>query len=405
MPSTFGELLRQSRKQRGLSLADLAAATYTSRGHIANLEAGRRPASGEIAVAVDIALDSGGTLVAAHAAEERDRQQQAATRRTLAASLAASRELAGLADLDLDALQDGVEETAIDYLAMPPGPMLHRAHTMRDDIVTRLRDHRHSPAERSDLLVAAGRLSGVLAYAALDLGDDAAALEHTHAASRCASSARDTELMLWTRGTQSLIARFQGDYGRALAFVDDGLQHASTGVPGTGAARLLSGRAQCLANLGDSRGANKALDEAEHAHESVSRKDGAGGLFTFSETKRRYYAGSSLIWPGGEGDAARAEREALGAIHEWESMHADERSLDDERLAHIYVATARVQQRDVDGATEIMRPILALPEQDRISWIMKRAARVGSLLAAPTFRGSTTAAQLRADIEALSVTT
>lgn len=400
MPS-YGELLRQARKQRGLSLAELATATYTSRGHIANLESGRRLASGEIAMATDIALDCDGILVAAQVAEERERQQQATTRRTLAASLAASRELAGLADLDIDALQDGVEETAIDYLAESPGPMLHRAHAMRADIVDRLRDHRHSPTERSDLLVAAGRLSGVLAYAALDLGDDAAALEHTYAASRCASSARDTELLLWTRGTQSLIARFQGDYGRALAFVDDGLQYASPGVPGTGSARLLSGRAQCLANLGDSAGAHAALDEAEHAHESVTRRDGAGGLFTFSETKRRYYAGSSLIWPGGEGDAARAEREALAAIHEWERMSTDERSLDDERLAHIYVATARVQQRDIDGAAEIMQPVLSLPEQDRISWIMKRAQRVSSLLVAPSYRGSATAAQLRADIDAL----
>lgn len=401
MPS-FGDLLRQARKQRGMSLAELAAATYTSRGHIANMEAGRRASTRDFAAAADVTLRAGGLLVTAHEDEETERQQQAATRRTLAASLAASRDLMGIAELDVDDLQAGVEETAIDYLAMPPGPMLHRAHDLRDDVLARLRDHRHGAAERTDLLVAAGRLSGVLAYAALDLGDPDAALEHTRAARRCATTARDVELLLWVRGTQSLIARFDGDYGRALAYVNDGLRHATPGIPGTGTARLLSGRAQCLANLGDSRGANAALDAAEHAHEDVSRTDGAGGLFTFSETKRRYYAGSSLIWPGGEGDAARAEREALGAISEWEQMPAEERSLDDERLAHIYVATARVQQRDVDGAAEIMRPILDLPEQDRISWIMKRAARVSSLLAAPEYQGSTTAGQLRADIDALT---
>jgi hypothetical protein len=241
----------------------------------------------------------------------------------------------------------------------------------------------------------------VLTYAALDLGDPDAAHEHAHAAARCAQLAGDMELLLWTRGTQSLISRFQSDYGRALDFVEDGLAHVRPGIPGTGQARLLSGRAQCLANLGDSRGANETLDEAERVHEAVHRPDSLAGLFTFSETKRRYYAGSSLIWPGGPGDAARAEREAMAAIQAWEQMPVAERSLDDERLAHIYVATARVQQGNVEGAAAAMTPILTLPSEAQISWIGKRAARVGALLAAPRFRGAAVAVDLRQAIASL----
>ena len=37
--------------------------------------------------------------------------------------------------------------------------------------------------------------------------------------------ASDPELIMWVRGTQSLIARFNGDYGIALDYVRDGLQH------------------------------------------------------------------------------------------------------------------------------------------------------------------------------------
>ncbi|ONK09260.1 helix-turn-helix transcriptional regulator [Streptomyces sp. MP131-18] len=397
----FAELLRQHRSAARLSYGALADLTHYDRAHIHHIEHGRRAATADFAIAADEALSAAGALVAAFEREETDRRTQAANRKTLAAALAASRDLAALADLELDDLHSGVEETAIDYLASPPGPMLHRAHALRGDVFSRLRDHRHGPGQRTDLLIVAGRLSGILAYAALDLGAPDSALEHAQAAASCAQLAGDTELLLWSRGTQSLISRFQGDYAAAIDFVEDGLARAQPGVPGTGVARLLSGRAQSLANLGDSRGANFALDEAERVHESVDRPDSVPGLFAFSDTKRRYYAGSSLIWPGGPGDAQRAEREALSAIASWQRMSVAERSLDDERLAHIYVATARVQQNNVEGAAAAMAPILTLPAEEQISWIVKRASRVEALLAAPRFRGSSAAVDLRQAIAAI----
>lgn len=399
--TAFSDLLRHHRTAAGYSYGQLADLTHWDRSHIAHLEARRRTPSADFAAAADATLRAGGALIAAHEREDAQRRRQAATRRTLAASLAASRDLAALVELELDELAAGAAEAAVDYLSSPPTPMLHRAHALRDAGLERLRDHRHGPGGRGDLLVAVGRLSGVLAYAALDLGDASAAHEHAYAAGRCAQLAGDAELLLWVRGTQSLISRFGGDYGAALDFVEAGIATGGPGVPGTGMARLLSGRAQCLANLGDSPGAHAALDEAERAHESLVAADSIAGLFTFSETKRAYYAGSSLIWPGGQGDAERAEREALAAIRSWEAMPAGERSLDDERLAHVYVATARVQQGNVEGAADAMAPILQLGADEQISWITKRAGRVDALLAAPRFRGSQAAEDLRQGIRAL----
>ena len=396
----FAEQLRQRRFESGLSLADLADRVHFNRGHIHHVETGQRVAGRQFAEAVDVALGAAGALVAAFEHDEQDRQEQAATRRTLAASLAATRDLLDLAELDIDQVHEGIEETAVDYLATPPGPMLLRAQALREDVLARLRDFRHSPDERADLYVAAGRLSGVLAYAALDLGDSDAALEHARAAGLCAQYAGDTELLMWIRGTQSLIARFRGDYGIALDFVRDGLQYAGD-APGTGEARLLCGEAQCLANLGDSRAANRVLNAAEQARERVQRPDSLGGLFTFSEVKQRYYAGSSLIWLDGGDDARRAEREASAAIEAWQQMPVEQRSLDDERLAHIYVATARVQLGNVEGAAEAMAPILALPRDAQISWINKRAHRVASMLSVPRYQGSPAATDLREAISAL----
>jgi transcriptional regulator with XRE-family HTH domain len=399
--TTFPELLRTLRMQAGLSLAGLAQHVHYDRTSLHHYETGRRPAPLEVAEAADEVLRADGRLVQAWERDDLERRQAAATHRVRAAALAMSRDLTALADLDISELQDGVSVTAVDYLASPPGPMVDRAHVLRGEAFERLRSGHHRPQDRSDLYVAAGRLSGVLSYALLDMGDAEQALEHATAAGRCAEFAGDAELAAWVAGTKSLIARFQGDYGRALEFVRDGYQWVGHGQ-GTGEARLRCGEAQCLANLGDSRAANSALDAAEDARERIRRPDTLSGLFGFSQAKQSYYAGSSLIWLQGGHDAERASREAVTAIELWQSGPADERSLDDERLAHIYLATARVQLDDVEGAADAIRPVLSLPVEEQISWIVKRADRLAGMLSAPRYAGNRTAEETVEAINALA---
>jgi tetratricopeptide (TPR) repeat protein len=239
----------------------------------------------------------------------------------------------------------------------------------------------------------------VLAYAALDLGDAAGAATHAEGAWVCAERAGDNELRAWVRGTQSLIARFDSDYARALSYVQDGLRYAA---PGTAWVRLLCGLAQCRANLGDSAGANRALNVALREREKITSPDSVGGLFAFSEAKQHYYAGSSLIWLGGGADAQRAVREASEAIALWEREPPECRSLDDEALAHVYQATAHLQLGDVDAAGAALRPVLALPTDRQISWITKRVGQVGDLLREPPFQHSVAAGELYDEIRALA---
>jgi transcriptional regulator with XRE-family HTH domain len=398
---TFPELLRTLRLEAGMSLARLAQHIHYDRTSLHHWETGRRPAPLEVAEAADEALQAGGRLVAQWRCEDLARREAAAVHRTRAAALAMSRDLSALADLDISELQEGVAVTAVDYLASPPGPMMDRAHVLRGEAFERIRSGHHRPQDRSDLYVTAGRLSGVLSYALLDMGDADEALEHATAAGRCAEFAGDAELSAWVAGTKSLIARFQGDYGRALEYVRDGYQWVGHGH-GTGEARLRCGEAQCLANLGDSRAANQALDGAEAARERIRKADTLEGLFGFSRAKQCYYAGSSLIWLQGGHDAERAAREAIEAISLWRSGPVEERSLDDERLAHIYLATARVQLDDVEGAADALAAVLSLPVEEQISWIVKRMERVAGMLSAPRYAGNQTAAATVEAINALA---
>jgi hypothetical protein len=134
----------------------------------------------------------------------------------------------------------------------------------------------------------------------------------------------------------------------------------------------------------------------------MRRPDSLGGLFGFSQAKQSYYAGSSLIWLQGGHDAERAAREASAAIAAWQSGPVEERSLDDERLAYIYLATARVQLDDVEGAADAIRPVLSLPLEEQISWIVKRADRLAGMLGAPRYAGNRTAVETVEAINALA---
>ncbi|MFI1018920.1 helix-turn-helix domain-containing protein [Streptomyces sp. NPDC020965] len=396
----FSGELRRRRREAGLSLGELAERTHYDRCHLHHVESGRRAATGPLAEAVDGALCANGELLEAWQRDHRLRREAAASRQTRAAALAASQDLGALVEIDIAELHAGAVETAIDYLAARPGPMMNRAHALRDEALGRVRSGRHRPSELTDLYRTVGRLSGILAYALLDMGNPREAMQHAVAAGRCAAFAGDTGLAAWVAGTQSLIARFQGDFDLALHYARGGLRRAGS-RQGTGEARLRCGEAQCLANLGDSRGANRALNAAEDARDRMREPDSDAGLFGFSRAKQCYYAGSSLIWLGGGRDAHRAVRETVAAIGIWRVAPVAERSLDDERLAQVYLATARAQLGEVEGAAEAVRPVLSLPAEDRISWIVKRVDRLAGMLSAPRYDGNRTAAETVEAIRAL----
>jgi transcriptional regulator with XRE-family HTH domain len=380
----FGPSMKRLRLRAGLGLRELARRTPTDPGYLSKIESGGREPSAELAGAIDAALHAGGELLAL--APKPD---------LLEDSVRDSRRLAQiLCAKPAPEVADGIgartAQLAVDYLGKPPRPMLEQSLELRKTAVQALRRSRAAAAD--DLALWIGHLSGILAYAALDLGQADAALAHADAAFAAAERAGSNELRAWVRGTQSLVLRFAGRYVDALRHAERGLQYCDAG---TARVRLLCGVAQSAANLGDTRAAHEALDAARAAREHVSGVDAMGGLFTFSEAKQAYYSGSSLIWLPDPKDARQARDEADNAIALWRTSAADERSLDDEALAHVYAATASVQLHDLEAAVGYLEPILGLPEEQRISWIRKRMARVAQMLAAPPYNTDPLADELR----------
>jgi transcriptional regulator with XRE-family HTH domain len=399
----FGLLLRELRQARGMSLSGLANMIHFNRSYISNVEAGKRLPEKVFADLADRELRAAGKLFSCWKIADDARRSHGKIRQMLISATQESEFLSALDadDIDSEPVGGTIGWLAVSYLNTPPAPMLAEAARLRSAVVRALKS-RDKPGElERDYLIAAGRLSGVLAYAALDLGVVRDARLHANAAFRCAERADDNELRAWTRGTQSLIARFDNDYRVALDLAREGYENYSG--RGTSAPRLLCGVAQSLANLGDSKGANEALAQAADSREKMRTADSLSGLFGFSEAKQHYYAGSSLIWLDGPENARRAAYEASKAIEIWQKSPMPERSLDDEALAHIYWATALVKLDEIDEAGVVLRPIFDLPPERRISWIAKRMRRISDMLTDHRYSRSPLANNLREEILAYDV--
>jgi len=300
-------------------------------------------------------------------------------------------------EVDLDQLHQSAADLGIAYLASPPRPMLEQGNALRSELTRRLLSGAFRKHQLGDLYLTLARVSGVLAYAALDIGDSRAAMVHGQATFHLANLAGNDEMRAWARGTQSLIARFDQNFPRAQWFLEDGMRYAGSG---TSEIRLLCGMAQVAAHHGNTQRALDLLEKA-HAARRRARPDSVEGLFGFSPAKEAYYSGSSLMWlPEKRALNIAAERSAM-AIEIWKREPIEQRSLDDEALAHVYRATALLRLGDIDAAMNAVRPVLELPEERRISWLAKRVNNLASILSRdPRFSGSRIAASAREELEA-----
>ncbi|MCK2239752.1 MULTISPECIES: tetratricopeptide repeat protein [unclassified Crossiella] len=112
----FGARMREFREERGLSLADLHLCTHISKGHLGNLEQGKRQPSPEIALTIDRALYAQGELAALAGAARRTR----AHHRARPAELPAARHFVGRVR-QLDLLQQARQRASLITIDGPAG--------------------------------------------------------------------------------------------------------------------------------------------------------------------------------------------------------------------------------------------------------------------------------------------
>jgi hypothetical protein len=86
------------------------------------------------------------------------------------------------------------------------------------------------------------------------------------------------------------------------------------------------------------------------------------------------------MWLPDKQSLRAAAQSARAAIEMWQRESGKSCALDDEVLAHIYLATARLKLGEIEGAMEAVAPAMHLPTKRKTSWMRKRVANLRAIL-------------------------
>ncbi|TWP51479.1 XRE family transcriptional regulator [Lentzea tibetensis] len=292
--------------------------------------------------------------------------------------------------LILDHVQYELRRVAVDYVHAPLKPVFDDLIRLRDVTFGLVRERPH-PKQSRELFFLTGTNLLLLAHASQNLGEPGSGMAQARAAAACAEQADHDGLRAWVAGTQALIAEWTRRCSEAVDFARRGQEFA---VTAESRGRLASLEARCLARTGKKEEALVALARAQRAWDTGPESDDLGefgGLLTFPAAKANYYAGGVLSLVG---EHEQAERAALKAISMYENGLVEDRSYGDEALARVDVAIARLARGEVDGAGDALRPVFALPSEQRIQQLRDGLNRVTRTLALPNYTGSAEAKQL-----------
>ncbi|PPJ36419.1 hypothetical protein C5E45_20440 [Nocardia nova] len=370
--NAFGDLMRSLREQRGLSLKALGALTMYAKTHLYYIEQGERTPTTELATRLDDALQADGALLAAAG--------HAALRRLLTTAAQESTELVrwvneepadGIAQ---DALARELSSIARGYVHRPPLPLLSDLLSVRKKIARQLELARRLHRRRELALMGAvavqllGELTDDVA------GNSEAAMRHVLAGELLAQEAAHPGLRAWVAGTKALIAEWSPQPRTALGIIDDA---AGWAPPGDYRVRLFALQARCAGRLGDAHLARSAaartVAAAEEAGDTRDEVTAFGGALTFPHPKMAYYLGCAYR---SIGDHQDAERWSMDAINQYTAGPAEQRSYGDEALARVEVGLSRIARNELEGAGEILSPVLELPTEQRITCIMEGMSTV-----------------------------
>ncbi|MFY7069419.1 helix-turn-helix domain-containing protein [Nocardiopsis changdeensis] len=246
------------------------------------------------------------------------------------------------------------------YVSRPCAPLLPRLNTLRTGALEHYRSGAR-PRHAHDLLVIVGACELLLAYAAHDGGNPAAALAHLERAARCADFTEHPHLPGWIIGTRALI----GDWHPATG--TDTLALPGHAPSPQAWARLTAITARAAARRHDRHTARAGLDRlVDHQAQPADTDDLSrrlGGIFAFPDPKRDYYIAATAVLLG---DGDRATTHAHGAITAYEAGPAIQRSYGDLALARIDLVSAHLLCGDTDAAHTALEQVARIPASDRI---------------------------------------
>lgn len=278
----------------------------------------------------------------------------------------------------VDQLHDDVQRLATAYPQQPLREILGDLVEAQDALFSLL-ERRQRPSSARQLYFLAGVASGLLAKASHDLAEPHVAIAQARAGYLCADHADHDGLRAWLRGLQSFVAYWAGRFQESVRYARAGIEYAARSL-NTTAVWLPANEARAWAALGNAEQARAAIERAQDAW-TRSRPDDLdelGGICSFSRTRALYYAADALAWLPAEAEAA--ERYSTLAVEAYRDTDGPDWAFGDQAGSHCDLAVARVARRQLDGASETLRPVLDLPPERRINGVIHSVQRVSKAI-------------------------
>jgi transcriptional regulator with XRE-family HTH domain len=313
--SDFGRELARLMEERGTGVRALARAVPCNPGHVSNLRSGRNDPSASMAARLDAVLGAGGSLrEAARQVPLKPRTGRQAWKPSKAIE-AIEALAAGDPDGETEVASDHLADLVGHYarvVATAPTPVVYdELFAIRSYAGTLL--SRGRPVDRADLTVTAGWFSGLLAAAATDLGEHAAAVVWCRDTERRAAEAGYPELLGWAALTRAVIAWYQGNAPLSAGLAAQGYSVAPEGTAAR--VRLASQEMRSHARVGDIPAAKKARLRAIAAMEQLAPGTPASGVFGIPPDTDPPYTATSLLAEGRHADAAGITRRIIGTAY------------------------------------------------------------------------------------------
>ncbi|MFG1878018.1 helix-turn-helix domain-containing protein [Sphaerisporangium sp. NPDC049003] len=294
---------------------------------------------------------------------------------------------------DLDQLDADIAYLARRYLTDPLVPLIGEMAEVRDTTFSLLKDRQY-PEQTRHLYALAGQACGLLANASSDLGHYDVADTHARTAWLCAELAGHDKLRAWVLSTRSLIAFWDGRTNDAIHFAEHGTQYSAQGVE---LVRLRSLEARARARLGDEPGTRAALHAASEARQHVHDEGEYAGMLAFSPGNQERCAGSAYLWLNLPESKESLER-ALTLFAQETPPETGVPSYAHTTVTRLDLTMAHLRSGDLDGALELVQPVLGLPPEMRLAGVVRRTHVLQRLLAAPALGSRSAAQELAAQI-------
>jgi transcriptional regulator with XRE-family HTH domain len=177
---------------------------------------------------------------------------------------------------------------------------------------------------RSELVVAAGWLSNLLAITTSYMGDHGAALIWCIDAERRSHESGNRNIAGWATLTRAMIAYYQGQTNRSVDVANAGQKVAPMGT--TVHAKLAAHEMRALAMLGDAEGMSEARRRATKALAALSSDVSTTGVFSIALAEDPPYTATSLLHSKRFQEAATVTKGVIQAAYPTDAHNRNRKS-------------------------------------------------------------------------------